>query len=572
MHGAVLCPQYTPSDSLVIGGNFLHSLNIPTQLRVYEIEIATKVPRKFRYPHFVKLLWFVARHYHARLAAPTLLDTPILDRPAELRSPRVLQGLKQLSSFLIQQTTRFARGAQVSAERKRIARENVPWSKVPDPVALSREFRKVVLRALGENLDAECFLPHTAQVEHDDEKPNGAAATGVKRKASEAALEGPDLQASVSAKIKRTGSNSHTPSAFVPSFRPNGTLGDGEIIGRHMVPVVSVTRSEERIDPGSVAAPTGPNGRAVMSEVKESRTTQSVVRRWVSDPLDPTGRSGPVVETRTVSFPFALARHSCLSTRLTSLLLQVVTIVERVKFPHPSMVPHVQAKPYARYEATADSAYGQVAGIGPPAPPSVTAVPGSLASVSQPRRSSNAEPYQPYGWPYQYDLPNSALPTLPPPPPPSQPLKQQQSAPSSRVQPPAPRPARVFRQQPGALKTEPGRLIGGSIGMDNMLQLPPLPNPPGLSSSPYSTGAMPPPPPPSQQQQQQRRPSLQAYAAPPPLAPLPPQGQPGGSQHRLQPAVSAYDARMAEHFGYAESPASTEPYGAQPVPPPHRFY
>lgn len=45
---------YTPSDSLVFGGNFLHSLNIATQLELYRIEIATRVPRKFRFPHFVK--------------------------------------------------------------------------------------------------------------------------------------------------------------------------------------------------------------------------------------------------------------------------------------------------------------------------------------------------------------------------------------------------------------------------------------------------------------------------------------------------------------------------------------
>ncbi|KAM0748242.1 Clavaminate synthase-like protein, partial [Meredithblackwellia eburnea MCA 4105] len=51
---------YTPEDSLVIGGNFVHSLNIGTQLDIYQVEINTKVPRKFRFPHFVKLLWFVA--------------------------------------------------------------------------------------------------------------------------------------------------------------------------------------------------------------------------------------------------------------------------------------------------------------------------------------------------------------------------------------------------------------------------------------------------------------------------------------------------------------------------------
>ena len=35
--------MYTPVDSLVFGGNFLHSFNIDQQMRVAEIEKTTKV-------------------------------------------------------------------------------------------------------------------------------------------------------------------------------------------------------------------------------------------------------------------------------------------------------------------------------------------------------------------------------------------------------------------------------------------------------------------------------------------------------------------------------------------------
>jgi hypothetical protein len=52
--------QYTPTDSLVFGGNFLHSLNIGTQLELHRIEIATKVPKKFRFPMFITLCAFAA--------------------------------------------------------------------------------------------------------------------------------------------------------------------------------------------------------------------------------------------------------------------------------------------------------------------------------------------------------------------------------------------------------------------------------------------------------------------------------------------------------------------------------
>ncbi|KIJ43994.1 hypothetical protein M422DRAFT_168927, partial [Sphaerobolus stellatus SS14] len=45
---------HTPIDSIVFGGNFLHSWNVATQLRVRDIEISTHVPKKFRFPLFTK--------------------------------------------------------------------------------------------------------------------------------------------------------------------------------------------------------------------------------------------------------------------------------------------------------------------------------------------------------------------------------------------------------------------------------------------------------------------------------------------------------------------------------------
>lgn len=39
---------YTPEDSLVFGGNFLHSYGIVKQLKVAQVEDSTKVPQKFR--------------------------------------------------------------------------------------------------------------------------------------------------------------------------------------------------------------------------------------------------------------------------------------------------------------------------------------------------------------------------------------------------------------------------------------------------------------------------------------------------------------------------------------------
>jgi hypothetical protein len=46
---------YTPEDSLVFGGNFLHSGAILRQLQVFEVETRTRVGRQYRFPHFKEL-------------------------------------------------------------------------------------------------------------------------------------------------------------------------------------------------------------------------------------------------------------------------------------------------------------------------------------------------------------------------------------------------------------------------------------------------------------------------------------------------------------------------------------
>uniref|UniRef100_A0A8C7GDC0 [histone H3]-dimethyl-L-lysine(36) demethylase n=1 Tax=Oncorhynchus kisutch TaxID=8019 RepID=A0A8C7GDC0_ONCKI len=54
---------YTPVDTLVFGGNFLHSFNIPMQLNIYSIEDRTRVPAKFRYPFYYEMCWYVLERY-----------------------------------------------------------------------------------------------------------------------------------------------------------------------------------------------------------------------------------------------------------------------------------------------------------------------------------------------------------------------------------------------------------------------------------------------------------------------------------------------------------------------------
>ena len=47
---------FTPEDSLVFGGNFLHSLGIRGQLLVHAMEKRAGIMQKFRFPMFVEMM------------------------------------------------------------------------------------------------------------------------------------------------------------------------------------------------------------------------------------------------------------------------------------------------------------------------------------------------------------------------------------------------------------------------------------------------------------------------------------------------------------------------------------
>ncbi|CAG5116109.1 unnamed protein product, partial [Candidula unifasciata] len=66
---------YTPKDSLVFGGNFLHSFNIENQLLVSRIEDKTYVPSKFRYPFYLEIMWYVVDRYISCLTGRSFLSS-----------------------------------------------------------------------------------------------------------------------------------------------------------------------------------------------------------------------------------------------------------------------------------------------------------------------------------------------------------------------------------------------------------------------------------------------------------------------------------------------------------------
>ncbi|KAK7466936.1 JmjC domain-containing histone demethylation protein 1 [Stygiomarasmius scandens] len=133
---------YTPVDTLVFGGNFLHSYNVTTQLRVRDIEIKTHVPKKFRFPFFSKLCWYVADKYLKDLKTPNGVSLP----------PRVLTSISSLVDFLMSEVHTLEQGAE---HAKKEVREQIPHDRIKDAPALVRELRWRVKHASGYTSDDE---------------------------------------------------------------------------------------------------------------------------------------------------------------------------------------------------------------------------------------------------------------------------------------------------------------------------------------------------------------------------------------------------------------------------------
>lgn len=58
---------YTPEQSLVFGGNFLHSFDIEGQLSIAGLEARLRVPIAYRFPLYEELHWFAAEDWCTRL-------------------------------------------------------------------------------------------------------------------------------------------------------------------------------------------------------------------------------------------------------------------------------------------------------------------------------------------------------------------------------------------------------------------------------------------------------------------------------------------------------------------------
>ncbi len=113
---------YTPEDSLVFGGNFLHRQSLEMQLTIYKLERKMKVGADFRYPRYQTLLWFVARDFLMECAKllpqqkqqewpneNVLFDGASDQHEAQVicqsYSPRILRGYRTLATELARWST-----------------------------------------------------------------------------------------------------------------------------------------------------------------------------------------------------------------------------------------------------------------------------------------------------------------------------------------------------------------------------------------------------------------------------------------------------------------------------------
>ena len=85
---------YTPEDSLVVGGNFVHAANLGLQCLVWRIEDRLSVEASFRYPNFKALCWYAARSFMNSFP-PAPGEDAAVARAERLATKRLLVKLRE---------------------------------------------------------------------------------------------------------------------------------------------------------------------------------------------------------------------------------------------------------------------------------------------------------------------------------------------------------------------------------------------------------------------------------------------------------------------------------------------
>lgn len=210
---------WTPENSLVIGGNFLTRMHYGMQIRIAQIEKATKVARKFRYPHFQKLLWYTAIRYLERDPIPLSVVKAFCDGQKFFRempsyyefspweskakpgdetyhsryySQYELEGLPDLARYLLR-TALISMGKiadGITADTRNAVKRSIPKG-YGEPLDIVKRFAMWLAWKRGNE-----YIPHWAHpdaipgddvAEPSDKKPSAAALRRIEREAAMAA-------------------------------------------------------------------------------------------------------------------------------------------------------------------------------------------------------------------------------------------------------------------------------------------------------------------------------------------------------------------------------------------------
>lgn len=210
---------WTPEDSLVIGGNFLTRMNYAMQIRISQIEKVTGVARKFRYPHFQKVLWYTALNYleedplplsvsqsfesgeRFHREQPSFYDFDAWGRdskPGEENyhdryySQAELEGLPDLTRYLLR-TALIAIGSiteGITVETRNAVKRSIPKGH-GEPLEIVKNFAKWCAWKRGNEP-----IPHWAYADH---VPEGGTPETAEKRLSTAAVRRLDREAALQA-------------------------------------------------------------------------------------------------------------------------------------------------------------------------------------------------------------------------------------------------------------------------------------------------------------------------------------------------------------------------------------
>ena len=136
---------YTPCDSLVFGGNYLHSFAMERQLKIAQIEDVLKVPQKFRFPFFTEMLWYMLDKYcYALLGRHHLnFEDHILRRLLGTEEERKNFQDNIGHPHITQHELRGLKATVLYLHSLPVNKKNVPTF-IKDPVSLIRDIRIIV--------------------------------------------------------------------------------------------------------------------------------------------------------------------------------------------------------------------------------------------------------------------------------------------------------------------------------------------------------------------------------------------------------------------------------------------